>query len=256
MWPDLRKQPLFTGLLALVLLGAFAWELASATEHARNAAAVRKPTPPIRELTVSGMGKMRGIPDMAVVTAGMTVQGGDVRTVQGEVNKKTAALIAAVKRVGVAAEDIQTEQFSINPRYVYAEKMPPSISGYEASQSITVQIRKLEQVNAVLDAMGNAGATNIANLRFTIDHPEELLAQARARAIADARAKASVIANDLRVRLVRAVGFQEGGGYAPPIMPMYARSEGMGGGDAVPMPIVEKGSQDIVVNVSVTFEIE
>ncbi|MBI2483399.1 SIMPL domain-containing protein [Candidatus Uhrbacteria bacterium] len=255
MWPDYRKQPLFAGLFALVLLGAFAWELAAATEHARNAAAVRKPTPPIRELTVSGTGKVRGIPDTAVITAGMTVQGTEVRIVQSEVNKKTTALIAAVKRAGVAAEDIQTAQFSITPRYVYGERVAPSISGYEASQSVEVRIRNLEKVNTVLDAMGDAGATNIGNLQFIIDNPQGLQAEARERAIADARAKAGTISGQLRVRLVRAVGFQEGGGYVPPMMPLMLRGD-MGGGEAVPAPTVEKGSQDIVSNVSVTFEIE
>lgn len=251
MWPDTRRQPLFAALLAVLLIGAIAWEVVAVATKMRQYHA----TPPSpRQLAVTGTGKVRVAPDIAVVHAGFTVIGADVRVVQGGASRKMTALVTAVKAAGVAAADIQTAEFAINPQYRYDEKQPPRITGYEARQSIEIRIRNLELVNDVLAAAGGAGATNIGGLELTIDDPDRLQADARGRAIADARAKAAVIAAQLGVRLGRAVSFSESGGMPPPI---YARElvlESAGG--PMPAPSIEKGSTEVIANVTVTYELQ
>ena len=253
MWPDFRKQPLYAVLVAIILIAGIAWQVVSVATKMR---AYRSIAPSQRQLTVSGTGKVRGTPDVAIVTAGFTVQGVDVRATQDGANKKMSALVAAIKGAGVADADIQTAEFSINPQYVYTPQQPPRINGFEARQSIEIRIRNLDHVNTVLAAASGAGATNIGGLRLTIDDPALLQGSERGRAIADARVKAAIIASQLGVRRGRAVSFGESGGGMPMMYGRMLGLDGIGGGESAPMPAVEKGSNEIVTNVNVTYELE
>lgn len=255
LWPDSQKQPLYAALVVILLVGAIGLEVVAVANRMRQFGTIGEPAPQSRQIVVLGSGKVRGAPDVAVVTAGFTVQAADVSSAQSEANRKMTALIVAVKRAGVVAEDIQTSGFSLHPRYVYAQGDPPRITGYEAKQSIEVRIRNLNRINAVLGAAGDAGATNISGLQFTIDDPETLRGQARAEAIAEARAKAAAIARALGVKLGKPVSFQESfGGIPPMFLERMAPTMGMGG-DVSGTP-VEQGTNEVVANVTVTFELE
>ncbi|MDO8598834.1 MAG: SIMPL domain-containing protein [bacterium] len=251
-WPSTKEQPLFAALIAILLIGAIAWEVSAVAGKMKQYRSIGGAAP---QITVVGSGKVRGIPDIALVTAGFTVQGDDVQTTQRDANQQMTKLVSALKDAGVDKEDIRTTQFSITPRRTYKPGEPSQISGYEARQSVEVRIRNLDAINKVLGVAGAAGATNIGQLRFTIDNPESLRAEARQSAIGEARQKAMVIAEQLGVRLGRTVGFQESGSGMPPV---YARSialEGIGGGGGEE-PMIETGSTEITSSVNITYELE
>ncbi|MDO8622452.1 MAG: SIMPL domain-containing protein [bacterium] len=255
MWPDLKRQPLYAALVVILLLGATAWEVASVAGRMKQYRTIGKSASAPPQITVSGEGKVRAAPDVAIVTVGFTEQGADVRSVQSLINTKTAALVAAVKRAGVAAADIQTSDFSVRPQHVYESGKAPRVTGYQAQQSVEVRIRDLDRINEVLGTAGDAGATNIGGLQFTIDDPKELQAQARAAAVAQARVEAQRIADALGVRLGAPVAFSESGG-TPPSYPMRGLAlDGMGGGE-FEAPAVERGTNEITSHVTVTYALE
>lgn len=253
MWPNSKQQPLFAALVAILLIGAIAWEVAAVASRMKQFQSIGDPTPPVRQISTTGTGKVRSAPDVAIVTAGFTVQGAAVRATQEEANRRMTGLVAAVKQAGVAEEDIQTSNFSISPRYVYDQGRAPRIDGYEALQSIEIHIRNLDRVNDVLAAAGSAGATNIGGLQFTIDDPQRIQSEARGKAIDAARTEALTIARQLGVRLGRIIAFNESTGGAT--RPYYAKEMALdiGGGGA---PTVEQGSTEVATSVTVTYELE
>lgn len=254
MWPDLKRQPLYAAFVIILLLGAIAWEIAAVANSMRRYGTIGKSPSPSRQITVSGEGKVRAAPDVAIVTAGFTEAGADVRAVQSAINQKTATLVAAVKVAGVLGADIQTSEFSVSPQYAYEERKAPHVTGYEARQSVEIRIRDLGRINDILGVVGDAGATNISGIQFTIDDPKEVQAQARQEAIAQARREARRIADGLGVRLGEPIAFSESGS-APPVYPMRAFASEMGGG-GVDAPAIERGTNDITSHVSVTYELK
>ncbi len=173
-----------------------------------------------------------------------------------------------MRKLGVADKDIKTQNYSSYPKYEWQEgtvscmglNCPPYrpgkqvIVGYEVSQSVTIKVRNLESVNALVDALGTAGVTDMQGPNFAIDKEDDLKAEARKQAIDKARTKAKTLADDLGVSLVRVVSFSEGGNY-----PIYARAMMMTAGaekaDSAPMPEIPQGEEKITAQVTVTYEI-
>jgi len=255
MWPDFKRQPLYAALIVILLLGATAWEVAAVAGSMKQYRTIGKSSSAPPQITVSGEGKVRAAPDIAIVSVGFTELGVDPRTVQSAINRKTSALVDAVKQAGVKQADIQTADFSVYPQYAYGEGKAPRVTGYETRQSVEIRIRDLDRINDVLGVVGNVGATNIGGLQFMFDDPKELRAQARTEAIAQARKEAARIADALGVRLGDPIAFNESGG-APPMYPMraLAMEAGIGGGGET--PTVERGSNEIVSNVTVTYALK
>jgi hypothetical protein len=120
---------------------------------------------------------------------------------------------------------------------------------------VTVKIRDLSKVSSVLSAAGTVGANTVSGLNFTIDKPEALQAAAREKAISDAMSKAGVLGGQLGIKFVKVVGFSEGSPSQPPIM-YNSMAKDAGGGAPSPAPSIQTGSQDVVSNVTLTFEIQ
>jgi hypothetical protein len=119
-----------------------------------------------------------------------------------------------------------------------------------------VKIRDLGGVSAVLDGVVSAGANQVSNLSFQIDEPEKLKAEARAKAIANAKEKAAELKGQVGIKLGRIVNFSEGySGYPAPmydsaVKSMESYGGGTGGGPAVP-----SGENEITVSVMITYQI-
>ena len=205
-------------------------------------------------LMVSGDGKVTAAPNIATVTVGLVNEGTEVPAAQKENTEKMNNLIAELHKIGIPDKDTQTADYLINPKYEYKEGRT-SISGYTVSQNVRVKIRDLTKTSAVLAAAGKIGANQVSGVNFAIDEPENLRAEARAKAVMNAREKAEAIARSLGIRLGRVVAFSESSGGFPPPMPYALERLGVGGGD-YPQPKVESGSLDVVVSVSVTYEIK
>ena len=108
-------------------------------------------------------------------------------------------VLAALKRAGVEDRDIQTSNISLNPEYRYVENQPPQLTGYTASNQLTIRFRDIRNSGKILDALVSQGANQINGPSLTIDKPEAALDEARARAIATGRARAELYARSLGV---------------------------------------------------------
>ena len=143
--------------------------------------------------------------------------------------------------------------YSIYPDYNYTQDRGQELKGYRVSNSLVIKIRELNKISEVLSLAGKYGATEVSGLSFTIDEPENLKSQARDKALADAKVKATHLANVLGMRLGGIVSYNEYEGgvdlYQPKMM--YAEVGGMGGGPAA----ISGGSKDVNMNVSITFEV-
>lgn len=199
---------------------------------------------PQNTISISGEGKVTVEPNIASVEVGLVTDKKDVAVAQKENTEKMNVLIAGIKALGIADADLQTSQYQIYPNYDYTDGKT-TLSGYTVAQSVTVKIRDLSKISAVLAKTGESGANQVSGLQFTIDDPASLQDQARDKALTQAEEKARKLAQSLGVSLVRVVSFNE-----------YARSvEGMGGGDAA-APSIQPGSNDVKVQVNVIYEIE
>lgn len=210
----------------------------------------------IYTITISGEGEVTATPDIAEVTLGVQTEKRDVAQAQAENTEQMNKIIEGLKGVGIDKDDIKTTNYNIYPNYDYSSESGRRLLGYVVSQNVRVKIRDLEKISDVLSFAAESGANNVSGLSFTIDEPEDLRQQAREEALLNAKEKAESLAKIAGVKLGRLVSFHENS-YGGDVY--YAKSfaldeaVGLGGGGAAPS--IEPGSQDILVNVTVTYEV-
>lgn len=204
-----------------------------------------------RTIHVEAEAKVTAVPDIAVVTMGVQIKGETVAEVQGKSDATVGALIAKLKELGIEAKDIQTTNYNIYPKVKWTQEKGEEPDGYEANQQVTIKIRDLNQTGSVLALAGTVGANTVQGVQFMIDDPENFRSQARDEALRKAGQKARDLARSLGVSLVDVVSYNEfdanGSDFGG-----YLRADGFGGGGAP----VQSGSTDVVMRVSVTYEIQ
>jgi len=206
-----------------------------------------------RTITVNGVAKITAKNDIAVTTVGYTNIDLDIDKARTDNNKVMDAVVADIKKLGFDDKDLQSN-YTINPENDYTSK-GTVFKGYRVTNNVTVKIRDLSKITTVLALAGKYGVNQVAGLQFTIDDPENLKNLARAKALVDAKLKALQLANLLNVQLGEVVSY---GDYENP--PTYAAKEGLGMGGGMAQAdfspsLVSSGSQDIYMNVSLTYTI-
>lgn len=201
------------------------------------------------ELDISASGTSTRRPDLATISAGVVTQAPKAGDAMAANAKAMAGTIAALKRAGVADRDIQTQAISLQPQYRYGDNQPPTLTGYQASNRVTVRLRDLAGAGGAIDALVAAGANQIEGPTLAVDHPETALDEARAKALAAARARADLYAKaaGLTVRRIVRISENESPPSVRPIAMMAAKRT-----DATP---VEAGEQELTVTLSVVFEL-
>ena len=159
-----------------------------------------------------------------------------------------------MKKQKIEDKDIKTVSYNIYPQYTYPRYDKPVISGYQVNQTMTIKIRNLDEVSAILDGVVSAGANQINSLSFEIDEPEKLKAEARKMAIADAKKKARELEKELGIDLGKIINFSENTGGFP--TPVYLEAKGDMGGGGDSGPSVPSGENEISVNVYLTYQIK
>ena len=210
-------------------------------------------------ISIEGRGEVAAAPDMAMVNSGVTTQGATAREALDANTAAMADLIAALKGSGIADRDIQTSGFSVNPNYVYSDErdangytMPPKINGYQVSNTVTIKVRDLDQLGAILDQSVTVGANTVNGVSFSVADPSALYNKAREAAFADATAKAELYAGAAGSALDEIVSISETQGFnEPQPYPMYARAEMA---DSAKVP-VQAGELSFAINVSVQWEL-
>jgi len=255
----MNNHPSYLNILAAILLavltvfvGLKSWN--AYAEHARIGVAVRDRD----TISVQGMGKVDSTPDLAIINLGVQTETSEVRVGQDENTRKMNAITKMLKDQGIADKDIKTGQYSVYPRYNWDDGKQ-ELAGYTINQSVTVKVRDLDNVGEVLAQAGDLGANQVGGIQLTIDNPESLQDEARSKAIQDAKDKAKVLADELGLRIVKAVSFGESGdGGAPIPYAAYDRAETMAygiGGAAPEAPDIEVGSQEVTSYVTIVFEV-
>ena len=207
-------------------------------------------------ISVSGEGRVFVSPDVAEVSLGIqTGRQPSAAQAMTKLREGMDRVFQSIKKAGVEDKDIRTENFNLNPIYDWTQDKGQVFRGFEANQSLRVKVRNLDKVSDVISAATDAGANQAGGVAFTIDDPESKRAEAREKAIVLAKGKAQQLAQDLGMHLGRIKGFDEGGNASPPVMMMGMMKDGVGGGaETAPLPL-PAGQQEIVVQVSITYEL-
>lgn len=205
-----------------------------------------------RTINVNGYGKVTGNNDIAVTSIGYSNVDKDVTKAQVNNKKVMDQVMADLKSMKVEDADLQTN-YTIYPEYNYSNLKGQELVGYRITNTLTIKIRDLKKIPDILNLAGKYGANSVGGLSFTIDDPENLKAQARDKALADAKVKAAKLADSLGVRVVAVVSYSEyeSGGYQPTMYSDYKMAEGGGGGPSA----VASGSNDVIMNVNVVYKI-
>lgn len=217
-------------------------------------------------ITLSGHGEVQAVPDIANVYFTISKDAKTVKEAQDTVAGIEKKAIDVLKANNIDAKDYKTTNNSFSPKYESKPYMPctqwscpnnnATIIGYTAAESITVKVRNTDTVAKIMQELGTVGVTDLSGPNFSIDDEDALTAQARKEAIADAKAKAAVLAKDLGVDLGDIVNYSEGMNYP---VAMYAKAGNMAMDSmAVPAPReaqIPKGENTITSDVTLTFEI-
>ena len=203
-------------------------------------------------LDISATGEATRVPDVAIISSGVTTQAATATEALGQNSARMERVRAALKRAGIADRDIQTASINLQPQYRYVENQAPILTGYQASNQLSVRYRDIRNSGRILDALVAEGANQINGPNLTIDHPEAALDEARAKAIAVGRARADLYARALGMRVARVISVSESGGYAvPPPMPVMQRSA-----MAEAKTSIDPGEQQLQVSVAMSFELQ
>lgn len=214
--------------------------------------AVRAVAPEERNvISVTGEGRLYADPDMAQIVIGVESRAPTAKEAASKNSGDMSEVMAVLKEMGVAEEDIQTVDYSIRAEMYYPEKEEPKVIGYVVTNAVQVKMRDLNLVGDLLDRVTEAGANNIYGITFTIEDPRPFQEQAREKAVADARKKAQQLADLADIRLGDLISISEYIMGGPVYVERAAPAEGIGGGG----PSISPGQLEIVVQVGMSYEI-
>lgn len=204
----------------------------------------------VRTIRVQGRAIADVVPDVATVTMGAQHTAPKAGEALDTVSKKTEAVIKILRAAGIAERDIQTSSLSVWPQYGGEGEQ---ITGYQASNTVTVRTTDLAGLGGLIDQVSNEAGDQfrLDGVAFSVDDPDAALADVRADAIANAKTKAGqfVTGEDVEVGEIRTIIES---GSEMPIVYDEMRAAADASGESVP---IEPGSQELVVNVTVVFEL-
>ena len=204
-------------------------------------------------LDVTATGEVSRVPDVAIISTGVVTRAAGASDALAQNAARLDRVRAALKRAGVADRDIQTSSVALNPDYVYVDGQPPRLTGYQASNQLTVRFRDIRNSGRILDALVAQGANQISGPSLTIDRPETALDEARTRALAVGRARAELYARSLGMRVARLLTVSEGARFDNPV-PIVAMAR-QAASDASSTSIVP-GEQQLAVTLQMSFELQ
>jgi uncharacterized protein YggE len=212
--------------------------------------------PPL--VSVNGVGEVKLQPNEVVINLGVEMREKTLEQARKQTDSKAAAIIAYLKKQGVDAKDIQTSYVNLQPIYMGGEYGKADPDFYMAQKNMTIVIKKLDKFDDLVSGLYDKGVNRIDGIFFRVSDMEKHKAEARKRAIADAKQKASAMTSELgaKVGKVYAINEQTSGNgprplYAKSAMVMEADMAQDGGG-----PSIAGGQVVVTSNVSVSFVIE
>ncbi|MBU1253461.1 SIMPL domain-containing protein [Qipengyuania sp. DY56-A-20] len=206
---------------------------------------------PVVELSVNEV--VRSAPDVAQVGAGVTTRAATAREALTQNSQAMDRIVARLRQLGIAGEDIQTSNFNLSPQYDYNQQSGEQVfRGYNVSNQVQVKLRDLPRAGEILDALVNAGANTIYGPNFMIEDDEAAKAEARAQAFARGRRMAEDYARVAGYSSVRLLEISESvQNHGPMPQPMMARAA-MDSGESAPP--IEPGQVGTGVSITVKYE--
>ncbi|WP_299621510.1 SIMPL domain-containing protein [uncultured Tateyamaria sp.] len=201
---------------------------------------------PPRILSVVGEAQVATVPDMAVISLGVTHTDRRAGAAMDKVNADANALLEVLATLDVAPRDVQTDQLSVSPIWDNGNNGPRRITGFVARNAVSVRVRDLGRLSEIMDAALDAGSNDFNGLRFALQNPNPVEAEARAAAVKDAMSRAAGLAEAAGVALGPIITLSEQGGFRQPQMMMAARSEDMA---------IATGEVGVSASVAITFDL-
>jgi len=202
-------------------------------------------------LDVSAEGRTTRVPDIATIRAGVVTQAASAAAALSDNADRMARVLAALKAAGIAPRDIATSRVGLSPQYRYADNQPPVITGYQASNTVSITFHDIAKSGAILDALVKQGANQIDGPDLALDNPDAALDEARADAVKRARARADLYARAAGLSVVRIVSISENGenpGSPPPRPVFFARAA-----KAQADTAIAPGQTDVTATINVRF---
>ena len=214
------------------------------------------------QVSVMGQGKVNYQPDIATVMLGVQID--RVPTADSalqQLNEKVSRIVSSLDGLGIKKEDIQTQAYTLSPQYDYKDNVS-TIAGYGANQKLTIKvvdiINKPGVVSQVVAQAGSAQANQVQGIEFTVSNVNDLKQQARLLAIADAKTKSAGLAQAAGVKLGRVLNWYDNVLQSPDLANL--NNLGYGGSDVAMTksvaPQIPAGTQDIIVEVGLTYEVK
>lgn len=235
------------GARAAGIIAAMAWQGAAS---AQIVAPAKAPT----TLTLNVEGRATRTPDIAEVSGGVVTSAPTAAAAMAENAAKMNAVVNAVRKAGIADRDIQTAGLNLAPQYRYDNNQPPVLTGYQATNTVNLRIRKIADTGKLLDALVGVGANQINGPTFRVDDSESALDEARQAAVKTAQARAELYARATGLHVRRIVTLSESGGFEPGPRPMMMKAMAMDAA-AAPTPVAP-GEVSLNINLTVVFELE
>ena len=238
------------GLRALALATALALGAAAMPTHAQTLPAAVSTDGTL--LSVSAQAETTRVPDIAHLSTGVVTQAADANAAMRANAAQMTRVVDAIRKAGIAERDIRTSGVNLHPQYRYSDNQPPTITGYEARNTVDITVRKIGELGGIMDALVAVGANQINGPSFEVDDKEGAYDEARRAAIEKARARAQMYAQTLGMEVRRIVSISEGnGGFGPPV-PMMAMARMDKAEAGTP---IAPGESTLSVNLDVVFEL-
>ena len=207
-----------------------------------------------KTITVGGEGEASAAPDVAYVSVGVQTQAATAAEATADNSRRMTAVLDALRARGLGPRELQTSGLNVTPQY--QRDRPDVLTGYQATNMLTITVNDVERAGEILDATLAAGANRIGGLRFGIRDTAPLRQQALDEAARSARARAEALAASLGVRIVGIGSVVEEGVVVP--RPPAMASEFTARAAAAPAPPtpVEGGELRVTARVRVTFLFE
>jgi len=164
-----------------------------------------------KSITVTGVGEVQSSPDIAILNIGVEALGPTVAEARATGADAAQRLLASLLANGVQERDIQTAFVGVQPNYEYPPNGSPRLTGYTTNNQLTITVRALDSVAKVIDdgLMAAGDTARMHGLQFSLADPELMLLEARTKAIADAKSRATTYATAAGMKVGRVQGISE-----------------------------------------------
>jgi uncharacterized protein YggE len=204
-------------------------------------------TNPQPTVNVTGEGIVLVVPDEVSIDVRVENTGKNSKELKSQNDKVVNDVLAMVKSMGIADKDVQTEYVRLSKNYEYNTKT----YNYAANQSVSIRLRDLKKYESLMNSLMDSGINRIDGISFSSSNKDELVSQARKKAVENAKMKAEEYSGVLNQSIGKAISISENQTDFNP-QPMY-RSMAMQGDTSAGQQTLAPGELEIRVNINVTF---